>query len=98
MAHYVAFDKVMEEMNGEDSDWCDFGNDLVPDKLDGIDSYQLSKHHLVEDPLNRNCPEDTILDEAEESTVQPVSPLPSDEIHTVLPSASVSFMPVLGLR
>ena len=98
MAHYVAFDKVMEEMNGEDSDWCYFGNDLVPDKLDGIDSFQLSEHHLAEDPPNRNCSEDTILDEAEEATVQPVSLPPSDEIHTVLPSTSVSFMLVLGLR
>ena len=34
MAHYITFGKVMEEMNGEDSDWCDFDDDLVPDDLD----------------------------------------------------------------
>ena len=67
MAHYIAFDNVMEEMNGEDSgcNWCDSGDNLVPDSR--MDIFQSSKHHQAEDPLDRIevCQEDTILEEAE---------------------------------
>ena len=102
MAQYIAFNKVMDDMNGEDSDWCDSDDDLVPDALDdGVDSFVSSGHHEAEDPLDRieDCQEDTILEEAEESTVQPVSsPAPSSESATVLPSASESFTPVPGPR
>ena len=35
MANYLTFDKVMEEMNVDDSDWDDSDDDLIQDELDG---------------------------------------------------------------
>ena len=101
MAQYIGFHKVMDDINGEDSDWCDSDDDLVPNVLDGgIDSFISSRHHQAEDPLDRieHCQEDTILEEAEESKVQPVSSPLSNESATVLLSASESFMLVPGPR
>ena len=52
MANYLTFEKVMEEMNVDNSDWGDSDDDLIPDELDGrLDNY--SRQQDVEDPLDR---------------------------------------------
>ena len=47
MANYLTFDKVMEEMNVDDSDWGDSDDDLIQDELDGRLDNQ-SRQHLEE--------------------------------------------------
>ena len=97
MANYLTFDKVMEEMNVDDSDWGDSDDDLIQDELDCRLDNQ-SRQQDDEDPLDRigESQEDD-MPEVDESICEQ-SPQTGDETATFHPSASDVFLPVPGPR
>ena len=97
MANYLTFDKVMEEMNDDDSDWGDSDDDLIQDELDGRLDNQ-SREQDDEDPLDRiGESQEEDMPEVDESICEH-SPQTGDETATFRPSASDVFLPVPGPR
>ena len=94
MANYLTFEKVMEEINVDDSDQGDSDDDLIPDELD--DNY--SRQQDEEDPLDRivESQEDDMPD-ADESICEQSSQT-SNETAVFHPSGSDVFLPVPGRR
>ena len=97
MASYLTFDKVIEEMNVDDSDWGDSDDDLIQDELDGrLDNQSRQKDD--EDPLDRirESQEDDMPELDESSCEQ--SPQTGDETATFHPLPNDAFLPVPGPR